>query len=244
MSNIIHIHKCDSTNNFLKQLLTQSRPKELTIIMTDFQSAGKGQKGNSWESEAGKNLLFSIILYPHMIKANRQFIISQLISLAVAETLSDYTAGITIKWPNDIYWNEKKICGILIENTLNGDRLEESVAGIGININQEKFYSNAPNPISLKQITGKDYDLNEILLSVKENITAYYSEIKKGQSSKIIDAYKTNLFRKQCYHLYNDGENNFFAKIKDIEPTGILVLETKEGTVRKFAFKEIKYLLS
>lgn len=242
-ANILHIQECDSTNNYLKQLLTETSLEEGTIVSADFQSAGKGQRGNGWESEIAKNLLFSIVLYPDMIKANEQFILSQVISLAVAKTLSDYTGNITIKWPNDIYWKEKKICGILLENTLNGDSIKESVIGIGINLNQDSFKSNAPNPVSLKQITGNKYNLDEILSSVKENILYLYDNLKKGDYSTITSLYKNTLFRKDGYHLYNDGRNNFFARIKDIELTGTLVLETKEGQERKFAFKEIKFII-
>ena len=119
MPEIIHIRETNSTNNYLKELLQTQNVDEGTVVWADFQSAGKGQRGNGWESEAGKNILFSIVLFPGFIKAGEQFILSQIVSLAVANCLQEYTAGISIKWPNDIYWNEKKICGILLEKQLN-----------------------------------------------------------------------------------------------------------------------------
>jgi BirA family biotin operon repressor/biotin-[acetyl-CoA-carboxylase] ligase len=243
VAEIIHIKETDSTNNYLKQLASEQKPDEGFAVWADFQSAGKGQRGNSWESVTGKNLLFSTILYPGMVKAGEQFILSQVISLAVAGCLKKYTNGITIKWPNDIYWREKKICGILLENTLVDDRIGQCVAGIGININQSEFKSNAPNPISLAQITGISYNPEVILDEVLNNISSYYDTIKAGKSDKVVKLYKESLFRRAGYHLYNDEKTDFLARIKDIEPSGILVLETEDNSERHFAFKEVKYVL-
>lgn len=238
---IIHVKECESTNNTLSEINKTTKYEEGTVVWADFQSAGKGQRGNKWESEKGKNLLFSILLYPK-IKANEQFIISQIVSLAVAECLLNYTDDITIKWPNDIYWKEKKICGILVENILNGDRIGQTITGIGININQMKFVSDAPNPISLKQIIGERHNLFEILDKIRVNILNYNLQLKSGDTNLVRQRYKNLLFRRNGYHLYNDGTADFTAKIKGIEPSGILVLET-EGKERKFAFKEVKYIL-
>lgn len=240
--NIIHVKDCDSTNNALSETNKINRHEEGTIFWSDSQSAGKGQRGNKWESERGKNLLFSMLLYPK-VKANKQFIISQIVSLAVAECLLSYTEDITIKWPNDIYWKEKKICGILVENRLNGDNIEQSIAGIGININQNKFIGDAPNPISLKQITGERHNLFEILDKVRVNILNYNLQLQSGNINSIRKRYKELLFRREGYHPYNDGTTGFVARIKDIEPSGLLLLETKEGIERRFAFKEVKYIL-
>lgn len=240
---IIHISETNSTNNYLKELLQTQNVDEGTVVWADFQSAGKGQRGNGWESEAGKNILFSIVLFPGFIKAGEQFILSQIVSLAVANCLQEYTEGISIKWPNDIYWNEKKICGILLENTILEDNIGHSVAGIGININQENFRSDAPNPVSLKQITNRDYNLEEILKTVVDNINMYYQQIKIGKTYSLIKQYKESLFRKDGYHLYNDGISNFLARIQDVDSSGILILKTKEGEERHFAFKEVKYII-
>ena len=240
---IIHIRETNSTNNYLKELLQTQNVDEGTVVWADFQSAGKGQRGNGWESEAGKNILFSIVLFPGFIKAGEQFILSQIVSLAVANCLQEYTEGISIKWPNDIYWNEKKICGILLENTILEDNIGHSVAGIGININQENFRSDAPNPVSLKQITNRDYNLEEILKTVVDNINVYYQQIKIGKTDSLIKQYKESLFRKDGYHLYNDGISDFLARIQDVDSSGILILKTKEGEERHFAFKEVKYII-
>ena len=169
---LIILPETDSTNNYLTQLCNeqQSAVREFTTVIAERQTAGKGQRGNSWESEDCRNITFSFVLYPTFIEARRQFILSQIVSLSIKEELDQWTEGISIKWPNDIYWNEKKICGILIENDLSGHHIGRSISGIGVNINQDVFRSNAPNPISLKQITGKDHDRYLILANIMERV--------------------------------------------------------------------------
>ena len=242
-STIIHISETHSTNSYLKQLLQNQILPEGTTVITDNQTDGRGQRGNSWESEIGKNLTFSIVLYPTFIPIQEQFILSQIVSLAIKDILDQFITDITIKWPNDIYWKNKKICGILIENSLSDNIIQDAIIGIGLNINQEEFLSNAPNPISLKQSTQREHNLKDILLSIHKQILSYYEDLRVGKKQSIIDKYKNHLFRKEGYHLYNDGETNFEAKIKNVLPTGHLTLKTKEGIERIFAFKEIKFIL-
>lgn len=243
MSSYIHIPETSSTNTYLSEINRLKEVEEGTVVYTDFQTAGKGQRGNTWEAEKCKNILFSIILRPNTIRADKQFIISQFVSLAIKDVLESYTGNISIKWPNDIYWKEKKICGILIENVLSGDKIQQSISGIGININQTHFSNNLSNPISLRQITGKEYDTTDILDKIINRILLYYKEIMTGQRENIISSYKSSLFRHKGYHLYDDGKNIFKARIKDIEDSGLLVLETENHIINKFAFKEIKYIL-
>lgn len=241
---IIHlVDEIDSTNNYMKSLLLKQKVKEGTIISADFQTGGRGQRGNGWMSENGKNLLFSIVLYPDAVKANEQFLISQVVSLAVADFLRKYTDGITIKWPNDIYWRENKICGILIENAIEGDKIKESVCGIGINLNQESFDDSLPNPVSLKQITGEYYKQSIMLGEVRELLFSYYEQLRRGEMQIIAENYRDSLFRKTGYHLFNDNTNDFIARIKDVASDGTLVLQTKSGDERRFAFKEVRYVL-
>ncbi len=241
---IIHlVDEIDSTNNYMKSLLLKQKVKEGTIVSADFQTGGRGQRGNGWMSENGKNLLFSIVLYPDTVKANEQFLILQVVSLAVADFLRKYTDGITIKWPNDIYWREKKICGILIENAIEGDQIKESVCGIGINLNQESFDSSLPNPVSLKQITEEYYKQSIILGEVRELLFSYYEQLRRGEIQIIAENYRDSLFRKTGYHLFNDNTNDFIARIKNVAPDGTLILETESGDERRFAFKEVRYVL-
>ena len=213
--------------------------EEGTTVWTDFQTAGKGQRGTSWESAPGMNLLFSIVLYPNFILPNEQFIISQIASVAIKEVLSKYVSDISIKWPNDIYWKDKKICGILIENVILEDSVVSSEIGIGININQEAFVSNAPNPVSLKQITQEDYNRKEILSEIIARILFLYNKAKTAKTA-IVDTYKQSLYRKDGFFSYQDKQGELFsACINDIEASGLLVLTTSEGETKRFAFKEI-----
>ena len=138
---LIHISETNSTNNYLQSLCSKQKVEELTVVVADFQTSGRGQRGNSWESDSGKNLLFSIVIFPEFLEARRQFLISQIISLAIKEELDTYTTDISIKWPNDIYWHDKKIAGILIENVLSGSTFSRAIIGMGLNINQKNFYS-------------------------------------------------------------------------------------------------------
>ena len=240
---LIHISETNSTNNYLQSLCSKQKVEELTVVVADFQTSGRGQRGNSWESDSGKNLLFSIVIFPEFLEARRQFLISQIISLAIKEELDTYTTDISIKWPNDIYWKEKKICGILIENDLMGRNISQSIAGIGININQETFHSFAPNPVSLRQITGKEFDLFEILKNIVLRIQSYYSLLKKGNTESIVCQYEMSLFRKEGMHRFKDDNGEFLARIICVEPEGRLILEDEILNKRGYMFKEVEYLL-
>ena len=240
---LIHISETNSTNNYLQSLCSKQKVEELTVVVADFQTSGRGQRGNSWESDSGKNLLFSIVIFPEFLEARRQFLISQIISLAIKEELDTYTTDISIKWPNDIYWKEKKICGILIENDLMGRNISQSIAGIGININQETFHSSAPNPVSLRQITGKEFDLFEILKNIVLRIQSYYSLLKKGNTESIVCQYEMSLFRKEGMHRFKDANGEFLARIIRVEPEGRLILEDEMLNKRGYMFKEVEYLL-
>lgn len=246
---LVALDETDSTNRYLSQLCNdlQETVAELTTVTAEFQTAGKGQRGNSWEAEAGKNLLFSFVLYPSFLKARRQFILSQIVSLAIKEELSQYTEDITIKWPNDIYWKEKKICGILIENDLAGQNIRRSISGIGININQEVFRSEAPNPVSLKQITGEKHDRNRILTNILERIATYYRKIQSEDAEASITdinaRYARSLFRRRGFHPYQDANGRFLARLLRVESDGRFVLEDENGKEREYLFKEVQYML-
>lgn len=240
----IRLSETTSTNNYLRGLVGKETLPEGSVVVTAFQTAGRGQVGNSWESEGGRNLMFSVILYPDFLPSNRQFLISQIAALSVKETLDEYTSDITVKWPNDIYWRDRKICGMLIENDLTGQSLYCSVIGIGININQQEFFSNAPNPVSLAQITGLEYDMEEILNRFLKRLYDRYLGLILEQEDEIRSAYMAALYRGDGYHPYRDEQGLFWARIQGIEPTGHLVLELNDGEVRRYAFKEVSTVIT
>lgn len=246
---LIILPETDSTNNYLTQLCNeqQSAVREFTTVIAERQTAGKGQRGNSWESEDCRNITFSFVLYPTFIEARRQFILSQIVSLSIKEELDQWTEGISIKWPNDIYWNEKKICGILIENDLSGHHIGRSISGIGVNINQDVFRSNAPNPISLKQITGKDHDRYLILANIMKRVKEYYTLLQADTSNNaadiITERYVRSLFRRNGLHRYADADGEFLACLLRVEPDGRFILKDQTGKERGYLFKEVQYLL-
>lgn len=240
---IIHLKETNSTSSCLRELRDKGLAKEFTVVIADYQTAGRGQRGNSWEAEDGKNLLFSLLLHPSFLSANRQFLLSQIVSLSIKEELDTYADGISIKWPNDIYWKERKICGILIENDLQDGYISQSISGIGININQSTFLSPAPNPVSLLQITGSEQDCPIILINIMKRLHTYYLKLQQGHSDRIAKAYYNSLFRKDMLSRYSDKNGIFFAKIIRVEPSGLLVLSDQSGEERQYAFKEISYTL-
>lgn len=240
---LIHVSETESTISYLSELCTRQCVPELTTVTADFQTSGRGQRGNSWESEEKKNLLFSFVLYPTFLEARNQFLLSQAVSLAVKEELDTYTDGISIKWPNDIYWKEKKICGMLIENDLTGTRITQSIAGIGINVNQEVFRSPAPNPVSLKQITGKDHPPATLLEGIMQRMKENYLSLQQGETDSIGCRYHQALFRNEGLHLFRDSAGEFRAQIVGVEPDGYLVLQDETGKIRRYVFKEVQYVL-
>lgn len=241
----IHLNQTDSTNTYIKELMAaETDLPEFTLVDAEFQTGGRGQTGNSWESEAGQNITFSLLCHPTFVKASEQFILSEAIALAVQQTLSEYTDGITVKWPNDIYRGDKKICGTLIECNIMGMMVKDCIIGTGININQKEFNSDAINPISLFQITGHVFDRTEILDKVIKNFTGLYKHISKGKSKDVVCEYKRKLYRHEGFFLYKepDGEP-FEAEIVDVESSGYIVLKTRKGEVKKYEFKQVRFVL-
>lgn len=234
---IIHIDETDSTNRWLRAYQqTADDNLQCVAVWTDFQTAGRGCGSNTWESERGQNLLFSLLIHPQMLPANRQFHISMAISLAICEVLDQQIGDVSIKWPNDIYWRNGKLAGILIENQLQGSTIRDSIIGVGINVNQQRFLSNAPNPVSLFQIhgqqTSRQYLLNDILQAFDRLM---------GQDLK--DAYRARLYRRRGFHPYADAKEAFMAEIADVEADGHLCLRDDHGQVRRYAFKEVSFVI-
>ena len=240
MDNSIFIKETNSTNSLMRDMLRSEQLPEGFVLHTEFQTAGKGQIGNAWESAVAENSLFSMVIYPNKIEPAEQFLISQLVSLGIKKTLDTFTDDITIKWPNDIYWKDKKIAGILIENVLQGKNIKFSIIGIGININQTEFVSNAPNPVSLKQITEKYQEITPIMDSIRQNILDLYKHLNKKE---IREMYSTSLYRKTGIYTFNDGNEEFSASILEVHADGKLELETTEGEYRDYYFKEVSFVI-
>ena len=239
---IYHVDECGSTNEWVKQYCTCNTIASGTIFYTDNQTQGRGYSGNTWESEKGKNLTFSIFFLPMQTPANRAFVISEMASLCVKFILDKYLTDVTVKWPNDIYYRDKKISGILIENVIMEQEITQSIIGIGININQMQFLGNAPNPVSLAQITGEKYNLTSILDEFNEIFTNQSKLLGERRLDDIHKNYLDAVYRKKGRHKYSDVNGVFEATIHDIEPSGHLILEHTNGVLSRYAFKEITFL--
>ncbi|MDP4267237.1 MAG: biotin--[acetyl-CoA-carboxylase] ligase [Bacteroidota bacterium] len=239
----------NSTNEFAAELLAkENKIYEGTIILANSQTAGKGQRGNTWESHYGKNLTFSIILFPVFLKINQPFMLNKAISLAVndfIESIFHHSSLIThhsIKWPNDIYVGSCKIAGILIENAYLGNTFKHSIIGMGININQETFSSNIPNPISLKMLTGKDYNIEGLLSELEICIQKRYHQLKSGDFTNIDQDYLNSIYKYGISSEYIYRGEKITAHITGIDPTGSLILLNEDtGEIIKSEFKEIVF---
>lgn len=241
--NTLIIKEVDSSNNYARQLISKGKADHGTVVLAHFQNAGRGHDKNRWESETGKNMLASFILYPKFLMADKQFCISKIISLALVDLLNDEMVSASIKWPNDIYAGNKKLAGILIENSVSGNYIHSSVTGVGLNLNQEKFSASLPNPVSLKQITQKCYSPETVVEQLSEKLWGWYRKLEDDQADLIDSAYLKKLYRLGQWSRFKKGESIFEARIKGIGEYGQLVLEMKDGTEHAFQFKEVEFVL-
>lgn len=231
---IVHIEETDSTNRWLKE-----NGEGTMVVVADYQTAGKGCGTNAWESERGKNLTFSMLIHPDGILANDQFHITEVVSVAMCKTLQSYIYNkVEIKWPNDIYVGDKKICGILIENRLQGQAIKDCIIGIGLNVNQTEFKSDAPNPVSLSQFLGHELDRAQLL-------KAFLQQFNEAWQRETVGAdYRDRLYRREGWHTFEDAQGRFEARLTGVSEDGHLVLEDKEGLERTYAFKEVQFIVN
>lgn len=245
MPHYLKVSQTASTNTYLSRLAA-TLPSG-TVIYTPSQTAGRGQKGNTWESEDGKNLTFSLLLKCPPVKARDQFYLSEAAALAVVEALAaEAGEGFAVKWPNDVYWQDKKVCGMLLENSLNGSDIAHCIVGIGINVNQEVFVSDAPNPVSLINITGREHDLDALLRQVCSRIEQLVDSLGDGNARKDLhQRYMAALYRNDGkLHPWEDAEgHHFMASIASIAPDGTLTLLHEDGSRHDYLFKQVHHVI-
>lgn len=235
-----HLEETTSTNDYLRNY---SPSADITVVSTSFQTKGRGQMGSTWVSDKGKNALFSILVCPKDLKVADGFILSQAMALAIKETLEQYIDNVHIKWPNDIYSNNKKICGTLIENTLMGKFVWHSVIGSGINVNQKIFPEGLAAPAtSLYLILGKEQSPSVIVNSIAELFARYYKEIQSGDYICIRERYHNSLYLKDEWNCFQDDSGNFLGRISHVEPDGHIIIVDKASTHRRYAFKQVKLI--
>lgn len=239
---MIELDEVDSTNNFVK-FFAAPGDSRMMLVTAEYQTAGRGSDTNKWESEKGKNLLFSIQCFPHDLLASKMFSLSEITALAISTALGEYADGFSIKWPNDIYFGDNKVVGMLVENDLSGKLVQRSVIGVGVNVNQTTFLSDAPNPLSLAQILGHDVERRFVLEKIMEHFTRYLAMLDRGESEEIHAAYLQRLYRKGMEAEYCDAGGHFVATLCDVQPSGHLLLQTADGEQRRYEFKEVKFVI-
>ncbi|MDE5418197.1 biotin--[acetyl-CoA-carboxylase] ligase [Labilibaculum sp. DW002] len=238
---LIRKNELHSTNNFALELIKTQNPSGGTVVMALNQTEGRGQQANTWESESGKNLTISLILRPEFILAQDQFQVSMIISLGVKDYLSSYIENVSVKWPNDIYVGDKKIAGILIEQSIMGSALSHSICGLGLNINQCNFVSNAPNPTSLAILTNKEFDLDQELEKLLESIEERYFQLVDGKSKMLEKDYLNVLYWMNERHHFSDENGEFEGEIVGITDFGQLRVKVKNEE-RVYNFKEVSFV--
>lgn len=245
MKNIVYTSETNSTNSLMRQMVeADASLRELTLVYAGFQTSGRGQKGNLWQSERGKNICCSILLRPTSVPAAQQFVLSEAVSLGITDFLDRHHSGSLIKWPNDIYYGNHKVCGVLIENQIEGTSISFSIAGIGININQTHFPDDLPNPISLNHKTGIIYDLTALVPELRRDISARYRMLLTEAGRTLIHRdYLHRLYRFGVEAPYYDAGGHFIGKIIDVEVPGRIVIADQMGKVRKYNFKEVSFVI-
>ena len=237
---ITSLPECHSTNDLMAQLAAKQQVTHGDILTADFQSKGKGQRGNTWTSEKGKNLLFSIYLQPSFLKPEDIFLLNIIAGLAGTNLINEIIPGAEclLKWPNDVYVNGKKISGILIETSISR-QLDFVVVGIGFNVNQSHFP--LPTATSLKIETGKDHDLSAVLETLSINFEQYYELLESGERKRVLRNYHDKMYWRGEVHTYRSNNSEFEAELIGINETGNLVLNC-DGIVKQFRTKEIEFI--
>lgn len=237
---IYHLADTTSTNDEARG----AKYDHMDIIWAEHQSAGRGQRGHAWHSTEGENLTFSVVLRPLFLPIVEQFLLSEVVALALVDTFATYGIECRIKWTNDIYAADRKITGVLIEHSLSGDRLARTIVGIGINVNQRSFPSDLPNPTSMAIERGGMFDRGEVLERFSERLAELYATLERGDKELIERRYRETMYHLDTLatYAYPTGER-FEATIRGVRPSGELRLEHRDGTIREYAFKEVEFVL-
>ncbi len=211
------------------------------IVVAESQSAGRGQRGNSWESAPGENLTFSLVVTPRFLPAGEQFLLSVAVSLALADTLAGYGIDARVKWPNDIYVAGRKVAGILIENDILGENLSRSIIGIGLNVNQREFPAALPNPVSMALAANKKFDLVEILERFRAAFFARYASLEADNGATLMADYHARLYLLDVQAAYRDANGEFAGTIRRVLPSGEIEVEHSGGGTQRYLFKELEF---
>lgn len=250
MANDIYIKylpAVDSTNSYLRYgreaLQAEAGGARIIAVYAGEQSAGRGQRGNVWHSEKDENLLMSLLVHPHFLPVKNQFLLSQAVALAVNATMHAYGVESVIKWPNDIYVGSRKVAGVLVELDYGGEAVESAVIGVGVNVNQTEFPAMDKVPVSVSLLTGRSYDIEEVLGLLLSSFVHYYDMLENGEAARLVEEYKSNLMGYGCTMRYKDAVSAFDAVVKDVQGDGALCLEKVGSGLSLYYFKEVELVL-
>lgn len=241
---VLWFDSVSSTNDVCMHHASEGSAEGL-IVAAHSQTSGRGQRGNIWSSEHRKNLTFSILLRPTFLRVDEQFVISKVVAIALCELVNDYAKGVNvkIKWPNDIYIDNLKVSGVLIENCFSTEFLGTSVVGIGLNVNQCEFPESLPNPTSLRCQTGEDFKVEQVLKHYLSLLNKWYELLQNGERTRINNEYLRLMYRYNLFGTYSCNGEQFMAKIVGVSPIGELMLCTSNGDIKTFAFKEVAFVI-
>lgn len=237
----LHLPETDSTMHCLLRPDLSARSEPFVLVTSDFQTAGHGQRGTVWEAASGRNLLFSFACHPTFMSAGEQFRLSEALALSVAESLDKLLESVSVKWPNDIYAGDRKICGMLLEHDLSGSQIHTTRTGVGLNVNQRRFESDAPNPVSMWQLLHCDTERGPLLSDILHRFCTYYHMLQNGGAHTVDERYAARLYRREGFHPFCDARGPFSACIHAVRPDGHLILRDDRGRLRTYAFKEVRF---
>ena len=237
---IYHINNTTSTNDEARG----ERYEHMDVIWSEPQTAGRGQRGHSWHSTEGENLTFSVVLHPTFLPIVEQFLLSEVVALALVDAMAEYGIECRIKWTNDIYAGDSKLVGVLIEHSLSGDTLARTIVGIGLNVNQANFPSDLPNPTSMALQRHLTVDREEVLRCFMQKLSEWYSKLESGEKQLVEQTYVSRMYHLSEEHPYMLPSGEIIrASIRGVKPSGELRLEHADGSLREYAFKEIEFML-
>ncbi len=241
---LIEIDEVDSTNLRAQELLKNQKVVEGAVIASNFQTNGRGQIGTSWFAEKGQNLLFSLVLFPSQLPLERQFYLSKVIAVGIVTFIHEIGIPCAkIKWPNDIYVGSKKVCGVLIENNLRGYRIESSIVGVGLNVNQEDFGIFGESASSLKLLLGQDFNRNGLRSMLLLQLAYWYNMLMKGDYSEIDSMYHQNLLYSNQWAEFEINNRRLLRKVIEVNPQGLLCLESETGQIETYGMKQLKFII-
>lgn len=240
---IIKLNAIDSTNTYLRQLSNNEGLDDYTVVSAKSQTNGRGQMGAKWAAEPSKNLTVSVFKDVSFLEVEQQFYVSIVVALAIRKTLKHFgLPKVKVKWPNDILSDSKKVCGVLIENVIKQNELKGCIIGVGLNVNQTNF-NQLPKGSSMSLMTGKPFDLDEVLITLITQLKVHFKLLEKGKFEILMDRYDAALFRKKKPSTFKDVEGNLFTGIiNGVSNTGSLVVLLEDEIIKEFELKQISLL--